>query len=532
MGVVLDLPGTGADQRTQSAGRSDRLLSVDPMTLEAIGEAPIRDREWVQRAVALARVAQRDWAAQGLRARLRVLGRAKRIILDEADAIADLVARECGKTHAGAIASELFPVVDTIAYYIKNAPRFLRRERIGLGHWTLMGRRSYLVSEPLGVVGVISPWNFPFFLSMGSVVMGLAAGNAVVLKPSEVTPLVGERIGEIFRRAGLPENLLVVASGEGETGRAVVESVDKLFFIGSERTARTILKSAAERLTPCVLELGGNAPALVLHDADLDNAARGIAWAAFFNAGQVCASVQRVYVDERRFDVFKEKLVAETKRLRVKPDRSDTDVGALTCDAQMRLVEQMVADAVGEGAQVLTGGRRVEGQPGLLFEPTVLTRVTQQSRFATDEVFGPVCMVMPFKDEDEALRLANDTRYGLTASVWTRDVRRGQRIAERIEAGSVSVNDHGITAGIAQTPWGGHKQSGFGVLHAREGLLEFVRRRHVHVNRLTGTPMPWWYPERRSLGEAMRNLTEAVAGDGLRRRLVSLCRALRGFIRR
>lgn len=522
--------GTLTAEAPKAASEGARtLVSYDPMTREKVGEVAVHDAAWVDRAVGVAREAQRAWAERSPRERARVLERAAQVMLDESDRLADLVARECGKTHAGALLSDVGPSADALHYIAKVAPKVLsRRAPVDLDYWRLMGRRSYLVARPIGVVGVISPWNFPLFLSMGSTLMALAAGNAVILKPSEVTPLSGGLVGEIFQKAGLPEGLLHVGQGDGRTGQAVVERVDKIFFIGSERTGARILAAAAPRLTPCVMELGGNAPALVLRDADLEMTAQGICWGAFFNAGQICASVQRVYVDRQVFDRFTDQLVSRTEALRVLPDRRGTDVGALTCEMQMRVVEGIVEDAKKEGAKVLTGGRRLTEHAGLFYAPTVLTDVRQGTRFAREEVFGPACMVMPFDDEAEAVRLANDTEYGLTASVWTKDLGRGARLGERIEAGTVTVNDHAVTAGMIQTPWGGHKRSGFGVVGSAEGLYEFAYRRHVHVNRLASrlTP-PWWFPEAARLGEGMKQFARAVAGEGVVTRL----KALKGAVK-
>ncbi|RME73530.1 MAG: aldehyde dehydrogenase family protein [Planctomycetota bacterium] len=502
-----------------------RIRSYDPMTLEPIGEVPLRDAAWVRDAVARARVAQPGWWRLGLAGRRKILDRAREALLSEARAIAERVAHECGKTYTGALLSDVNPSADWIGWAASAAADVLAPERLSLRHYALMGRRSHLVARPIGVVGVISPWNFPLFLSMQSTVSALATGNAVILKPSEITPLSGLEIGRIFHEAGVPEDVLIVATGDGRTGAAVVEHTDKIFFIGSGRTGHRIHVAAAERDKCCVLELGGNAPAVVLADAHLDNAVRGLVWGAFFNAGQVCASAQRVYVARPLYDRFVERFVEHTRALRVGDDREHVDIGSLTWERQLEVVEGMIGRAREEGAEVLTGGRRVPGLKGLFYEPTVLVGVERGSEFTREELFGPGVMIAPFDTEEQAVQLANDTPYGLHASVWSRDVRRATRIAERIDAGAVSVNDHLTMAGIPDAPWGGVKASGIGVIGSRYGLLEFVSRRHVHVNRYPSVPMPWWFPESERLREGVAALGEALAGTGLRRRARAAWRA-------
>ncbi|GIW71269.1 MAG: aldehyde dehydrogenase [Planctomycetota bacterium] len=512
--LTLQAPAAG----TATAASPGRLRSIDPMTLQVLGEVEIRDRDWVARAAERARAAQPGWQALGVRGRNRVLERARQILLDEMEAFADRVARETGRTFNGALFADVIATLDLIAWHLRCAERYLRPERLPLRHYRLLGRRSWLISEPLGLVGVISPWNFPFYIAMQCVVPALVAGNAVILKPSEITPLVGEMVAELFERAGLPADVLQVASGDGRTGAAVVEQVDKVFFVGSGPTAKKILAAAATRLTPCVMELGGNAPALVLEDADLEHAARGLVWGAFFHAGQICASVQRIYAAEPIFERFRDLLVAETRKLRLSEDRRQADVGALTCDMQLRHVEQMVEQARREGARVLVGGRRPPGLKGLFYEPTILTDVQPSHRFCCEEVFGPVVMVMPFASEEQAVELANATPYGLHASVWSRDHRRAARLAERIRAGDVSINDHVTMAGLPDGPWGGVKQSGFGKLGSRYGLYEFVERRHLHLNRFAGIAMPWWFPETAEQLQGLKAMARALNAGSLRER--------------
>jgi acyl-CoA reductase-like NAD-dependent aldehyde dehydrogenase len=379
-------------------------------------------------------------------------------------------------------------------YFARETGRLLRPERIGIGQYAMLGRTSRLVYRPVGVVGIISPWNFPWAIPVGEVVMSLAAGNAVVLKPSELTPFVGLKIADVLARAGLPEGLLTVLTGDGRTGADVVEAgVDKIMFTGSVATGRRVAEAAGRRLIPCVLELGGKDPMIVFEDADAEAAAAAAVWGAFANSGQTCASVERCYVHESIADGFTRRVVELTRALRQDAGVSGrADLGAMSCERQRGVVEDHLRDAVARGARVLAGGGRGR-EEGAFHEPTVVSNVDHTMRLMREETFGPVLPLMTFKTEDEAVRLANDTQFGLTASVWTRDIRRGQRVAGRIEAGTVMVNEVLYTHGIAQTPWGGVKLSGTGRTHGRAGLLELVHAVHVHTNRLARLHDLWWF---------------------------------------
>src|SRR5205823_2707736 len=319
----------------------------------------------------------------------------------------------------------------------------LRAEKIHIGQYGLMGRTSRIVYQPLGVVGIISPWNFPWAIPLGEVVMALMTGNAVVLKPSELTPLTGLKIGEVFKRAGLADGLLQVVTGDGTTGAALVEArVDKIMFTGSVATGKRVAQSAARTLTPVVLELGGKDPMIVCDDANVETAASAAVWGAFSNSGQACASVERCYVHESIAPQFIESVVEKTRALRQNVGTNvETEIGAMSSERQLAIVEEHMSDAVARGARVLTGGQRAASLQGSFYEPTVITGVDHTMTIMCDETFGPVLPVMTFKTEDEAIKLANDSHFGLTASVWTRDSRRGKRIAEQLEAGTVMVNE-------------------------------------------------------------------------------------------
>ena len=474
---------------------ASEIVSYDPATGEEIGRAPLASPEDVRRAVIRARGAQPAWASVSFPERARVVLKAREFMLAERDEIARLVSRETGKPIAEAMSMEIVPALDAMHYFAYASESLLRPQKLDIGQYGMMGRSSSIRFKPLGVVGIISPWNFPLATPLDEVVMALMAGNAVVLKPSELTPLIALKIGELFSRAGLPAGLLEVLTGDGSTGAALVEArVDKIMFTGSVATGKRVAEAAARYLIPVVLELGGKDPMIVLEDADIKNAARGAVWGAFANAGQACASVERCYVHESIAPKFIEIVVAETKALRQGVGTgAAVDIGSMTNERQLQIVEDHVNDAEKRGAKILTGGKRGENLNGYFYQPTVLTNVDQDMTIMRDETFGPVLPVMTFKSDDEAVKLANDSVYGLTASVWTRNIARGRRLAEQIEAGTVMVNEVVYTHGIAQTPWGGVKDSGYGRTHGRLGLLEMVWPQHIHVNRVSFLPDLWWY---------------------------------------
>jgi succinate-semialdehyde dehydrogenase/glutarate-semialdehyde dehydrogenase len=416
-------------------------------------------------------------------------------MLAERDEIALLLSRETGKPVAEALSMEIVPTLATMHYFAHASESLLRPQKIDIGQYGFMGRSSRILFRPLGVIGIISPWNFPLATPADEVVMALMAGNSVVLKPSELTPLIALKIGDLFSRASLPAGLLEIVTGDGSTGAALVDArVDKIMFTGSVATGKRVAEAAAKYLTPVVLELGGKDPMIVLEDADLENAARGAVWGAFANSGQACASVERCYVQESIAPKFLERVVAETRSLKQGVGTAaSVDIGAMSNERQLQIVVNHVDDAKLRGAEILTGGRRGSSLEGFFYEPTVLTNVDHDMAIMRDETFGPVLPVMTFKTDDEAVKLANDSVYGLTASVWTKNIAKGRRIAERIEAGTVMVNEVVYTHGIAQTPWGGVKDSGYGRTHGRMGLLELVYPQHIHVNRISFLPDLWWF---------------------------------------
>jgi acyl-CoA reductase-like NAD-dependent aldehyde dehydrogenase len=512
----------------RAAAQAREVVSYDPATGAEVGRVPLGTAEDVERAVERARAAQKGWAALSFRERAAFVLRARSLVLEGMEELAALISREAGKPEAEAFSMEIVPTLDLMQFFARHSARLLKPERIDIGLYRFLGRSSKIVYRPLGVVGIISPWNFPWAIPLGEVVMALMAGNAVVLKPSELTPLVALKIGDVFGRAGLPEGVLEVVTGDGSTGRALVEAgVDKIMFTGSVATGRRVAEAAARRLTPVVLELGGKDPMIVFEDADLEAASSAAVWGAFANSGQACASVERCYVHERVGEEFAALVVAKTRALRQQAGaHAGTDVAAMSSERQLATVEEHVREAVGRGARVLVGGSRRESsdgeRQGTFHEPTVLAGVDHSMTVMREETFGPVLPLMNFGTEEEAVRLANDSPFGLTASVWTRDIARGLRVAERIEAGTVMVNEVLYTHGIAQTPWGGVKQSGLGRTHGRLGLLEMVAPHHIHVNRLTRLHDAWWFGYTPDAARLFRSLARRFAtGSALQTMLIS-----------
>ena len=473
--------------------RPTTLVVRDPARGTVIDELPIDDVETVAAAVARARHAQAGWGALGVRQRARLLKRARRELVRDRTAILDLLERETGKARFDVV-GELMGVCLELGYLARRAPRFLAPQRVSTR--PLFGKRGIVHFKPRGVVGIISPWNAPLNLALGDTVPALLAGNAVVVKPSELTPLSMKRAAEAMNRV-LPAGVLQVLIGAGETGSALVDHVDMICVTGSPETGKRVMEQASRRLTPVLLELGGKDPMIVLADADLDRAASAAAWGGCMMTGQVCMSVERVYVERSVADAFTAKVVERVRALRTGENGADAEIdyGPFTSPRQIEIVERHLADATAKGARVLVGGKRKPSDAGIFFEPTVVANVDHSMQLMTEETFGPIVPIMPVADVEEALRLANDSRYGLNASVWTQDVDRGVAIARRIESGSACVNECLVSAGTAELPFGGVKQSGVGTRHGgAEGLRQFCVRQAMMVEGRRRKTEPTWFP--------------------------------------
>ena len=510
-----------------------KVVPVNPATGEVLRELECAGESEVRDAVLRARSAQAGWAELGLRRRIAIIREFQGRLFSKKSEIAAAITREVGKPLVEALVTEVLVVLDAARFLIDNAWGLLRDEPVPHGNLVTKLKRGWLVREPHGVIGIISPWNYPFSIPATETLAALVAGNAVVLKPSELTPLVALELASLLHASGVPEDVFQVVVGEGPAGAALLRSpIDKLVFTGSVGTGKRIAAAAAERLLPVVLELGGKDPMLVLDDADVDVASSAAVWGAFVNAGQACLSVERCYVHRSLYESFAKACAEKTKQLRVGNGMdAHTDVGPMIQDRQVRIVESHVEDAKARGARVLAGGARLPELGVNFYAPTVLAGVTQDMRIMREETFGPVLPVMACADDDEAVRLANDSEYGLAASVWTRDPKRGERLARRIHAGTVMVNDVISCFGISEAPHGGVKASGVGRTHGRFGLDEMVRVKYLDMDRMPGMKKVWWHGYGESFRRQMEGFLDMQFAPGMGKRLRGALRAA-GMVRR
>jgi acyl-CoA reductase-like NAD-dependent aldehyde dehydrogenase len=454
----------------------------NPATGEIVASVPDLDAAAVAEMAARGRAAQPSWAAYGFEGRGRVLLRAQKWLMDNAEQVVSTIVSETGKTYEDAEFAEVAHVGHAFGFWVREAPRYLADERVKSAQLLVKGKKLLVRYRPMGLIGVIGPWNYPLTNSFGECIPALAAGNSVILKPSEVTPLTSLLLAEGLRECGLPEDVLQIATGRGATGAALVEEADMIMFTGSTRTGRKVAEEAARRLIPASLELGGKDPMLVLADADLERAANFATYYSMQNAGQTCISIERVYVEEPVYDEFVAKVSEKVRALRVgKPEGfGSVEVGAITFPPQLDTISEHVEDAVQKGAHVVAGGQALQGS-GRFYEPTMLVDVDHSMKIMNEETFGPTLPIMKVRDAEEAVRLANDSPYGLGASVFTRDTERGEAIARRLEVGAANVNDALINYTALELPMGGAKASGLGSRHGADGIRKYCSQQAIVI---------------------------------------------------
>ena len=523
--------------------------------------------------------AQKRWAARSVRDRLRVLKRFGELLCEQKEKVAAVISREAGKPEAEALSTEILVVLDTVKYLSDYAPQFLLPEAVPHGNPAMKLKRGKLLREPYGVVGIISPWNYPFSVPSVQTLTALATGNAVALKPSEFTPYSSLELQRLLMEAGLERDLLQVITGDGSAGAALLTAnISKLVFTGSVATGKRVAQAAAGRLLPVVLELGGKDPMIVLEDADVEVASSAAVWGAFVNAGQACLSVERCYVQEKIYEEFLRRCVEKTKKLRVgssqaqpgtvgvgyapqaSPGRKaqagvpvpqnhgrsgtaeaavpqqngthEIDIGPMIHQRQLQIVEAHVNDAIGRGARLLAGGKRLAELGPNFFAPTILADVDHSMTVMREETFGPVLPVRSFKTEDEAIALANDSEFGLAASIFTGNRKRGEELARRIDAGTVMVNDVVACFGISEAPHGGVKRSGIGRTHGRFGLEEMVWPKYVDSDRLPRMKKLWWYGYGPAFAQQMSGFVEMLFARKLTKRMRGALKSTKSYLRR
>ncbi len=488
-----------------------KIISINPATKEPIGSVQITSHEYLETVFDQAKEGALEWASLRLTQRARKIRLVRKILVTHMDELSQLVAAETGKTNWDGFL-EVFTTVEHMRHVCKHGPQHLRTEIRSPG--ILLNKKCFVNYVPHGVVGIISPWNYPLILTATPVIEALMAGNAVVLKPSELTPLTGKLMTELFHEAGIPENVLQTVYGYSEIGAAIVDNpkIDMICFTGSVEIGRKIGIACAEKLKPVVLELGGKDPMIILEDANLERAAGAAVWGGFSNCGQTCISTERVYVVENIADKFIELVKSKTDALSIGPDKVHSEIGALVSEGQHEKVMTHIKKAVSGGAGVVSGGENLSELGGYFIKPTVLEVLDDESDIMQKETFGPEICIMRVKDEVEAVEKANASGYGLSASVFTKNKKHGQKIARQIRAGSVCVNDVMTNYGIADLPFGGVGISGIGRVHGQEGLRSFCQTQSVLVDRFGLKKEPWWYPMNKKIQAFFQGFTKLFYG--------------------
>ncbi|HLJ85982.1 MAG TPA: aldehyde dehydrogenase family protein [Candidatus Angelobacter sp.] len=506
----------------------------NPANRETVGEIDRFNEAETASAVERARTAQPRWAATSVSERMKILRKFQRLLCEKKDLVAATITGEAGKPSSEAVATEILVVLDTVNFFLETVPAFLQPEDVPHGSVAMKMKRGRLLREPYGVVAIISPWNYPFSIPAIQTLSALVTGNAVVLKPSEFTPISSLELQRLLFAAGLDRDLFQVVTGDGATGAALLQSqIDKVVFTGSVATGKKVALAAAARLLPVVLELGGKDPMIVLEDADVDIASSAAVWGAFMNAGQTCLSIERCYVHQKIYEPFLKACTEKAGRLKVGNGAdSSTDVGPLIHQQQLKTVQSHVQDALAQGARLLAGGEPLPQLGPSFYAPTILADVRHSMTIMREETFGPVLPVRSFTTEDEAVDLANDSEFGLAASIWTGNRDRGEKLARRVQAGTVMVNDVIACFGISEAPHGGIKGSGMGRTHGRFGLEEMVWPKYVDSDLMPKMKKLWWYGYGESFLGQMYGFIEVLFAKGLIKRTQGAIKSIQSYTRR
>jgi len=514
----------------------DFTISLNKATGEKIGSTKVDSVDFLKIIIENAREAQKEWKELSVGKRVFYIKKLSSIVCEKSDEIAKIISEDNGKTRIDAMLSEILPAAMGAGFYAKKAKKYLKTRYIMPGNILLSNKISRIKKLPFGVLGIISPWNYPFAIPFSEIVMGLLAGNAVVLKVASETQMVGKILKEVFEEAGLPENVFNYVNIPGRiAGDAFLENgIDKLFFTGSVPVGKYLMGKAAETLTPVSLELGGNDAALVCKDASIGRTVDGIIWAGFQNAGQSCGGVERVYVHEDIYDLFMEELKLKVEKLRIGYDNDfNVDIGLMTTKKQVETVESHIKDALEKGAEIFArSSSSNENKWNNLVCPCVLSNVTHEMVVMKEETFGPLIGVMKIKDIDEGIDLANDSNLGLTASVWSSNRKNAIKIASEIRAGAVTINDHLMSHGLAETPWGGFKESGIGRTHGEVGFAEMTEPQVIVNDILPFVKRNmWWHPHSKNVYFGIKGILNLLYGKGIKKRVSGLYNMLKLFPR-
>lgn len=505
---------------------------INPATGKSIGTSPIHSISDLKDAIDKAKIAYTDWASLPIKERINSIKKINEYLLANADRIADTVCEDNGKTKIDALATEVFPANIALKYYCKKAPKFLKDKKLSASTFIFSFKRSKVIRVPYGVIGIISPWNYPFNIPFAEVIKALLAGNAVILKAATETQQVGLILKECIESAGLPENIFTYINMPGRiAGNAFLENgVDKLFFTGSVNIGKKLAAKAADTLTPISLELGGNDAMLVCEDADVQRAAGGAAWAGFQNCGQSCGGVERIYVHEKVYNDFLKEFAKITESFRVGIGTNyDNDIGAMTSEKQISVIKKHINDALKKGARIYTQSMVPEEVNLKNFIPaTILTNVNHEMQVMKEESFGPIVGVMKVSSMEEAVELANDSDLGLTGSVWSKDRKNAITLAKQIQAGAITINDHLMSHGLHETPWGGFKESGTGRTHGEIGFNGMTQPQVIVNDILPFVEKDlWWYPYNKKLYDGLLGLQDFLYSTSLAKRFLGFWRTIR-----